>query len=444
MNPTAALDSPVLFHPASSPDYVPREPLRTLQSQRLRQVVAQAYEHVPLFRQRMQKHGLTPADVRGVDDIHTLPFTSQGDLGDTYPLGMLAVPMQQVLRLHVAGGASGKPIVAAYTQRDLEVWAQVVIRSLVSCGIREGDVIYGACGYDLFLDGRGLDDAAATLKATVIPGCGGDAARQLMIIKDYGVSAICCTPNHFLCLIERAEKLDVDLRELPLRVGIFVAEPWSEALRQRIEASAGIKAYDVYGLAEIVGPSVGAECWHQDGVHIFEDHFFPEIVDPATGDPLPDGQEGELVLTMLSREAMPMIRYRTRDVTAILAEPCPCGRTMRRIRRVSRHREEMLVVRGVNVLPAEIEAALLAVAGTLPRYQIVLTQQQGGDQLEVQVEVTPQVFSDRVGALEALQSKLTREIEHRLGLGVAVRLVEPHSIDRGQGKAQRVVDQRGT
>jgi len=446
MNPgtLAAKDASAPFHPASSPDYVPREPLRGLQSQRLRQVVWAAYEHVSPYRQRMHKHGLTPAEIRGVDDLARLPFTVKADLSDAYPFGMFAVPIQQVVRLHPPGGSYGNPAIVAYTRRDLEAWAELLVRSLASCGIRQGDIVQNACGHNLLTDGLGLHYAAETLAATVVPLSGGDADHQVVLMKDFGVSAICSTPSYFLHLVERAEKAGVDLRELPLRVGAFVGEPWSEAMRQRIEESAGIKAYDIYGPPEVIGPGVGAECCHQDGLHVFEDHFYPEIIDPETGDPLPDGQEGELVLTTLTREAMPMIRYRTRDLTAIVAEPCPCGRTMRRIQRIARPSDDMFVVQGVNVFPAQIEAALLAVEGTLPHYQIVLTQEKGLDQVEVEIEVTPQIFSDRVGAMESLQSKLAHEIEHALGIGVAVRLVEPHTIERSQGKAKRVIDKRGT
>ena len=436
-------DTPAPFHPASSPDYVPRQPLGHLQSQRLRRVVGQAYEHVSLVRQRMQKQGVAPADIRGVEDIHKLPFTCQADLRDAYPFGMLAVPIQQVLRLHPSGGGSGRPVVAAYTRRDLDVWTEVIVRCLACCGIQRGDVIQNACAYDLFSDGPGLHYAGETLGAAVIPLAGGDAARQIALLKDFGVSVFCSTPSHFLYLAQRAEKLGVDLRELPLRVGIFVGEGWSEAARRRIEEAAAIKAYDVYGLAESIGPGIGAECRHQSGLHVFEDHFYPEIVDPATGEPLADGREGELVLTALSHEATAMIRYRTRDLTAIEAEPCPCGRTLRRIRRIDRRGDEMFVVQGLNVFPSQIEAALLAVEGTLPHYQIVLTQVNGVDQVDVEIEVTPQIFSDRVGALESLQERLAQELEHALGFKAAVRLVEPHVVDRRGGRAQRVVDKRG-
>ena len=446
MNPAtpAASDTPAPFHPASSPDYIPREQLRGLQSQRLRQVVGRAYENVSLVRQRMHKHGLTPAEIRGVDDIHKLPFTVKSDLLDTYPFGMFAVPIQQVVHLHCPGGAAGQPAVVAYTRRDLEVWTEVVVRCLASCGVRQGDIIQNACGYNLFADGLGLQYGAETLGATVIPVSGGDTDHQIMVMKDFGVSAICCTPSYFLYLIERAEKIGIDLRELPLRAVAFVAGPWSEAICRRIEDSAGIKAYAIYGLSEIIGPGVGADCCHQSGLHLFEDHFYPEIIDPESGDPLPDGREGELVLTTLSKEAMPMIRYRTSELTTILAEPCPCGRTMRRIERIGRRSDEVLVVQGVSVFPSQIEAALLAVEGTLPRYQIVLTQEQGLDQVEVQIEVTPQIFSDEVGAMESFRSKLAHEIERTSGICVPIRFVEPRTIERSGAKAGQVIDKRGT
>ncbi len=445
MNPaTTAKDTPGPFHPASSPDYVPREQLRDLQSQRLRQVVGQTYEHVSLYRQRMQKHGLTPADIRGVDDIHKLPFTVKNDLRNAYPVGMFAVPIRQIAGLHPPSGTTGKPVVVAYTRRDLEVWTEVIVRCLASCGIHQGDIIQNACGYNLFTDGLGLHYGAETLGATVIPISGGDTDHQIMVMKDFGVSAICCTPSYFLYLIERAEKIGVDLRELPLRAVVLVAGSWSEAVRRRIEESAGTKAYDTYGLPEIIGPGMGAECTRRSGLHIFEDHFYPEIVDPATGDPLPDGEEGELVLTTLSKEAMPMIRYRTPDLAAIVAEPCPCSRTMRRIRRIGRRSDDMFVVQGISVFPSQIEAVLLAVEGTLPRYQIMLTQEKGLDRAEVQIEVTPQIVSDQVGAMESLQNKLAEEIEHTSGIHIPVRLVEPHTIERTEGTAERVVDKRST
>ena len=445
MNPasTAVSDTPPPFHPASSPDYIPPEQLRGLQSQRLRRVVSQVHECVSLYRQRMNKHGLTPAEIRAVDDIHKLPFTSKKDLVDTYPFGMFAVPIQQVSHLYPPSGNAGKPTVVASTRSDLEVWGEVIVRSLASCGIQRGDIIQNACGYNLFTDGLGLQYGASTLGATVIPVSGGDTEHQIMAMKDFGVSAICCTPSYFLYLAQRAEKMGVDLRELPLRAVVLMAQSWSEAIRRRIEESAAVKAYDIYGLSEIIGQGVGSECSYQNGLHILEDHFYPEIIDPDSGDPLPDGEEGELVLTTLSKQAMPMIRYRTQEQAAIIADPCECGRTMRRIRRVARG-DEMFIFQGVNVSPSQIEAALLAVESELPNHQIVLSQEKGIDQVEVRIEVTPRIFSDQVGSMETLQRKLAEEIEHFLGVRIPVRFVEPNTIERSQGKTKRVVDKRNS
>jgi len=446
MNPasSAAGDRTAPFHPASSPDYVPREQLAGLQSQRLRQVVAAAYEKVPLYGQRMNKHGLTPDHVRGVEDLEKLPFTTKDDLRESYPSGMFAVPLSHIAGLYPPSGGTGKPIVVASTRRDLEVWTEVIVRSLAACGIHQGDVIQNACGYNLFTDGLGLHYGAQSLGATVIPISGGDTDHQIMVMKDFGVSAICATPSYFLYLVERAGKMGVDLGGLPLRAVALVASSWSEAMRRRIEEAAGIKAYDIYGLPEVIGPGVGAECIHQDGLHFFEDHFYPEIVDPQSGQLVAEGEEGELVITTLSKQAMPLIRYRTPDLVAAMAELCLCGRTMRRIRRVGGRSDEAFVVEGVKVMPSQIEAALLAVEGMLPRYQIVLTQEQGLDRVEVQIEVTPQIFSDQVGALESLQSKLAGEIEQTLGIRVPVRFVEPNTIETDPGKAAKVVDRRGT
>jgi phenylacetate-CoA ligase len=442
MNPTtkAAADARAPFQPASSLDYVPREPLRGLQSERLRQVVERAYEHVPAYHQKMQKRGLTPAHIRDLDDLQQLPFTTQSDLSDAYPLGMLAVPVGQVVRINPMAGTTGKPFVVAYTRRDLEMWTDLMVRALACCGIHPGDVLQNACAGELFADGLGLHQAAEALGATVIPVAGGETDRQLMVMKDLGVSAVCSTPSYFLHLAERAEKLGVDLRELPLRAGVFLAELWNEATRRQIEDVAAIKAFDLYRLPDVIGPGIGAECIYQNGLHVFEDHLYPEIIDPVSGDVLPDGQEGELVLTTLSKEAMPLVRYRTRDCTALVAEPCPCGRTLRRIRRIGRRSDNVFLIQGVRVFPAQIEAALLAVEGTLPHYQIVLTAERGLERAEVQIEVTPQIFSDRLSALDALQSKFAQAIEQSLGIGVPVRLVDPHSVPRHQDK--QVIDKR--
>lgn len=430
------------FQPASSPDYVPREHLRELQSARLRSIVERTYERVQLFRSRMDRLGLHPRDLHDIEDLALLPFTTKADLRDTYPFGLFASPMDEVVRLHASSGTTGKPIVVAYTQTDLAIWTNVMVRTFAAQGIHTGDIVQNAYGYGLFTGGLGAHCGAEALGATVIPISGGNTDRQIMVMKDFGVTVVCCTPSYFLHLLDRARELGVDMRSLPLRVGVFGAEPWTESMRTRIEEQGGIKAYDIYGLSEIIGPGVAGECMCQAGLHVFEDHFYPEIVDLETERPVKDGIEGELVLTTLTKSAMPMIRYRTRDITCILTEPCPCGRTMRRIQKISRRSDDMFIVRGVNVFPSQIESALLDVEGTLPHYQIVLTRAQGLDEIEVRVEVTPEVFSDKIGALEGLHSRLIEALDRVLSLRVRIRLVEPQSIQRSEGKAKRVIDRR--
>ncbi len=430
------------FHPASAPDYLPPERLRDLQLARLRATVRRAYEHVALFRDRVDERGLTPEAVESLADLAQLPFTQKTDLRDTYPYGLFASPMGEIVRLHASSGTTGRPIVVAYCAEDIRVWSEAMVRCFAAYGLHRGDIIQNSYGYGLFTGGLGAHYGAEALGATVIPTSGGNTDRQIMVLQDFGVTAICCTPSYFLHLLERAAEIGVELRDLPLRAGIFGAEPWTEGLRQRIQEQSGIRAYDIYGLSEILGPGVGFECHCQAGLHLIEDHFYPEIVDPVTGECLPDGAEGELVLTTLSKQAMPMIRYRTHDVTRLLSEPCPCGRTLRRIERIRRRTDDMLVLRGVNVFPSQIEAALLEAEGTLPHYQIVLTTERGLDRLEVQVEVTSSLFGDRLGELEALQHTIARSIEHTIGLSAAVRLVEPRTIARSEGKAKRVLDHR--
>jgi phenylacetate-CoA ligase len=430
------------FHPASAPDFLPAPQLKQIQLQRLQAVVQRAYDHVIIFRQRLDERGIKPSDLQTLADIQRLPFTVKADLRDTYPFGLFASPMREIVRLHASSGTTGKPIVVAYTQEDVDVWAEVMLRSLAACGLHQGDIVQNAYGYGLFTGGLGAHYGAEALGATVIPISGGNTDRQIMIMKDFGVTAICCTPSYFIHLIERAEEMGVNLNDLPLRVGVFGAEPWTESMRAHIQANSNVRAYDIYGLSEIVGPGVGIECSQQNGLHLFEDHFLPEIINPETGEVLPDGQEGELVLTTLSKKAMPIIRYRTRDITTLETAPCACGRTLRRIRRIGRRSDDMFIIRGINVFPSQIETALLAVEGTLPHYQILLTRDKGLDQLEVQVEVTPAVFSDKVGTLETLQAKLAHSLERTLGLHVQVSLVEPHTLQRSEGKAKRVQDKR--
>ena len=430
------------FHPTSALDYIPRPELEQLQLQRMRAIVARAYDRVPLFHSRLKDRGLVPDDIRSLGDVARLPFTVKTDLRDAYPFGLFASPMQEIVRLHASSGTTGKPIVVAYTNADVDVWSSVMARSFAACGLHQGDIVQNAYGYGLFTGGLGAHYGAERLGATVIPVSVGNTDRQLMLLSDFGATAICCTPTYFLHLIDRAAVLGIDFRKLPLRAGVFGAEPWTESMRRRIEEASGIKAYDIYGLSEIIGPGVGIECACQAGLHIFEDHFYVEIIEPETGRLLPDGEEGELVLSTLSKQAMPLIRYRTRDITALVKEPCGCGRTIRRIRRISRRADDMLIVRGINVFPSQVETVLLEVEGTLPHYQIVLTREHGLDQMEVQVEVTSEVFSDTVGALEMLERKLAEAMERVLQIRVQVTLVEPHTIQRSEGKAKRVIDRR--
>lgn len=430
------------FHPASATDFLPLPQLREIQLGRLRSMVQRAYERVALFRQRMEARGLTPADLQTLEDLADLPFTGKTDLRDAYPFGLFASPLEEIVRFHASSGTTGKPIVVAYTKEDLQDWSQAMLRSFAACGVHSGDIVQNAYGYGLFTGGLGAHYGAEALGASVIPISGGNTERQIMVLKDFSVTVICCTPSYFLHLVERATDLGVNMRELPLRIGVFGAEPWTENMRQRIEQESGIRAYDIYGLSEIVGPGVAMECVHQSGPHIFEDLFYPEIIDPESGAVLPEGEEGELVLTTLCKRAMPMIRYRTRDITALTRDRCPCGRTLRRICRIARRSDDMLIIRGVNLYPSQIETALLRVEGTLPHYQILIDRQRGLDTLEVQVEVTAETFSDTVGGLEKLQSKLAHSIESITGLHADVRLVAPHTLQRSEGKARRVLDKR--
>jgi phenylacetate-CoA ligase len=430
------------IHPDSYADFLTPAELHRIQLHRLQNVVRISYDNVPLTRARMKERGLKPEHIKTLADIAKLPFMQKTDLRDTYPYGLFARPMSEVVRLHASSGTTGKPIVVGYTRDDMNVWTSVMTRTLSAAGLNKNDVIQNAFGYGLFTGGLGAHYGAEALGATVIPISGGNTERQIMVMQDFGVTAIFSTPSYFLHLIEAIEACGTGFKDLKLKVGVFGAEPWTDAMRAHIQERAGIKAYDIYGLSEIIGPGVATECCRQAGLHVFEDHFLMEIVDPETDQVLPDGAEGELVLTTLSKQAIPMLRYRTHDITSIIAEPCACGRTIRRIRRISHRSDDMMIIRGVNVFPSQIEAALLKVEQSLPHYQIVLSRKEGLDQIEVQVEVTEEMFRDRVSALEQLQKKMSNAIEHVVGLRATVRLVEPQSIARSQGKAKRVIDKR--
>lgn len=430
------------FHPVSAADFLPKPQLQALQLQRMKAIVRRAYEKVELFFKRCEERGITPDDLTRLEDLAKFPFTVKTDLRDTYPFGLFASGMGDIVRLHASSGTTGKPIVVAYTQSDIEVWSSTMMRTFCCGGVHRGDIIQNAYGYGLFTGGLGAHYGAEALGATVIPVSGGNTERQLMLMNDFGSNAICCTPSYFLHLIESAPKMGLDLKKMPLRVGFFGAEPWTMEMGRYMEREAGIKVIDIYGLSEITGPGVASMCGHQEGLHVFEDHYYPEIIDPETCEVLPDGAEGELVLTTLSKEAMPMIRYRTRDITRIITEACPCGRTIRRMERVARRSDDMFIIRGVNVFPSQIEAGLLTVEEAVPHYMIVLTREKGLDQINVEVEVTPEAFSDQVGQMQALQKKIAHAIEAIIQIRVNVTLKEPNSVPRSEGKAKRLIDRR--
>lgn len=426
----------------SAKDYLETGYLRELQLDRLQKTVQRCYDNVAIFRKRMDEKKLKPGDVKKLEDIAKLPFITKFDLRDTYPFGLCSVPMNEIVRLHASSGTTGKPIVVAYTQHDLDVWTESMGRSMAACGVGRHDTIQVSYGYGLFTGGLGAHYGGEFLGATVVPASVGNTQRQLMVMQDFGVTVICCTPSYFTYLMEKAEESGINLKDTPLRVGIFGAEPWTQEMREHIEAGAGIRAHDIYGLSEISGPGVGVNCEHRDGLHIFEDNFYPEIIDPDTGEVLPDGTPGELVFTTINKTGMPMIRYRTRDITCLMTEKCPCGRTIRRIQRISSRTDDMMIIRGVNVFPSQIESALLAVKGTQPHYNIILHTEHGLDQIEVDVEVTEKMFNDQIRELEKLQQEITNSIEHVIGLRVKVKLVAPQTIQRSEGKAKRVIDRR--
>lgn len=425
----------------AAPDYLERGYLRQLQLQRLQRIIRHAYDHVELFRNRMQERDLTPGDVRSLEDLGKLPFMKKADLRDHYPFGLFAVPLSQIVRLHASSGTTGKPIVVAYTKEDIDVWIGAVRRALNCCGLSSEDVIQIAYGYGLFTGGLGAHYGAEALGATVVPASGGNTKRQVMLLRDFGVTAVCCTPSYFIHMIEVAEAEGMPLPGQKVRTGIFGAEPWSEEMRRYIEEKAGIEAFDIYGLSEIIGPGVAVECREHNGLHIFEDRFYPEIIDPDTGEVLPDGETGELVLTTLSKFAMPMIRYRTRDITKIIPEVCPCGRTLRRIGRISSRSDDMFIIRGVNVFPSQIESALLQVIDS-PNYNIILYTENRVDNIEIDVEISEGSFSDQVREMEQLRRKIAAAVESVIGLRVSVKLVGPQQIRRSEGKAKRVFDKR--
>ena len=420
----------------------PRE-LRALQSQRLSEVVRRAYENVPAYRKKLDEAGLGPRDIRSIADLAKLPFTTKDDLRDNYPFGLFAVPMDKVVRIHASSGTTGKHTVVGYTREDIELWAQVIARTLAAGGTRPGDVAQISYGYGLFTGGLGLHYGAEKIGAAVIPTSGGQTKRQIQIMQDFGSTVLCCTPSYALVIAETGMEAGVDFSQLPIRAGFLGAEPWSEAMRREVEAKMGILALDIYGLSEIIGPGVSYECPEKVGLHVCEDHFYPEVIDPETGEVLPAGKAGEIVFTTLTKQALPLLRYRTRDLTTLYEEPCRCGRTHRRMDHVRGRSDDMLIIRGVNVFPSQIEHVLMGIEGTSAHYLLVVDRKPGRlDELEVWVEVSQEKFSDEVKQLEALQQRVQAEIESALGLTVRAKLVEPKTIARSEGKAKRVIDRR--
>lgn len=423
---------------------LPREELEALQLRRLRDLCDRVYANVPFYRKRFDEAGVTPADIKSLADLKLLPFTEKQDLRNYYPFGLFAVPRDHIVRLHASSGTTGKAVVVGYTARDLENWAELMARSMSAAGVNRSDVVHVAYGYGLFTGGLGAHYGAERIGATVVPASGGATRRQAHLMRDFGATVLCATPSYSLHLWEAAQEAGVDFRELALRIGIFGAEPWSEAMRRDIEEKMHIDALNIYGLSEIMGPGVAMECVEAKcGMHLWEDHILPEIIDPVTGEQLPPGQVGELVLTTLTKEGIPMLRYRTRDLTSLNYTPCCCGRTHVRISRLQGRSDDMLIIRGVNVFPQQIEGLLMESDGLTPNYQIIVGSVNNLDTLEVRVEVSDSLFADEIRKLQMLESRLQKNIKEFLGVTAKVRLMEPRSIQRSEGKAQRIVDQRG-
>jgi phenylacetate-CoA ligase len=422
---------------------LPRQALEALQLKRLRQTLDRVYANVPFYRGVLDRAGISPGDVKGLDDLQKLPFTYKQDMRDSYPYGLFAAPMEEIVRIHASSGTTGKPTVVGYTRKDIEVWAELMARSFVAAGVHKGDIIHNAYGYGLFTGGRGAHYGAEMLGASVIPMSGGNTKRQIMIMQDFGSTVLTCTPSYSLFMAEAAREEGVDFRNLSLHVGIFGAEPWSETMRGEIEAKLNLCAIDIYGLSEIMGPGVAIECREaKTGLHIWEDHFLPEIIDPESGETLPAGAKGELVITTITKEGIPLIRYRTRDITSITYEPCPCGRTHARIARMSGRSDDMLIIRGINVFPSQIESIIMGIEGVEPHYLLIVDRRDNLDTLEVHVEVDEKLFSDEVKHLQTLSQRIEKEIKDTLGITCKARLVEPKTIARSEGKAKRVIDNR--
>ncbi|MFP4660815.1 MAG: phenylacetate--CoA ligase family protein [Halanaerobiales bacterium] len=421
---------------------MPREEMRKYQGIKLREMVERVYHNVPFYRKKMQELNVMPEDIKSIDDISRLPFTTKQDLRDNYPYDLFATPMSEIVRVHASSGTTGKPTVVGYTRKDIATWSEVVARTLYCAGVGRNDYIQVAYGYGLFTGGLGVHYGSEKIGATVIPISGGNTKKQLQLMEDFGSTVMACTPSYALYLAESIEDMNINRDNLKLRVGIFGAEPWTDNMRKMVEERLGIKAIDIYGLSEIIGPGVASECEYQDGLHINEDHFVPEIIDPETLGVLPEGEKGELVFTTVTKEGLPILRYRTRDLTRLIYDKCRCGRNLVRMEKCLGRSDDMLIIRGVNVFPSQIESILLDMGETEPHYMLIVDRVNNLDILEVQVEVEGQFFSDEIKKLEALTKKIKDNLESTLGLSAKVKLVEPRTIERSVGKAKRVIDKR--
>ncbi|WP_346859743.1 phenylacetate--CoA ligase [uncultured Draconibacterium sp.] len=419
-----------------------RDEMAAIQGERLIQTVQRIYHNIPSYRSKMQEIGMLPGDVRSIDDLKKLPFTNKTDLRDNYPFGMFTVPMSEIVRVHASSGTTGKPTVVGYTRNDLNMWADVVTRTLCMAGVSRNDIVQVAYGYGLFTGGLGMHYGTENLGATVIPISGGNTQKQIQLMQDFGTSVIACTPSYALFLSEVMNDMGIDPADLNLRVGIFGAEPWSESMRKEIEAKLKLKAIDIYGLSEVIGPGVSCECEHQVGMHINEDHFVPEIINPDTFEPVEPGEVGELVFSTVTKEGIPILRYRTRDLTRLIYDECECGRTLVRMEKCKGRSDDMLIIRGVNVFPSQIETVLLEMSETEPHYLLIVEREGTLDVLKLMVEVQEQFFSDEIRQLEGLKKKIKHNIQSLLGISVDVKLVEPKTIERTAGKAKRVIDNR--
>ena len=424
---------------------MPREKIREIQLSRLQDLCRRVYANVPFYRRSFDEKGIKPADVQSLDDLKFLPFTLKQDMRNNYPYGLFAVPMEMIQRIHASSGTTGKATVVGYTKRDIETWAECAARSLAAAGATANDIVQVSYGYGLFTGGLGAHYGAERLGATVIPMSGGSTKRQVQLMRDFGATVLCCTPSYALHLHDAGLEIGINIKDLPLRLGVFGAEPWTEEMRREIEDKLGITATNIYGLSEIMGPGVSQSCAkEQHGMHIWEDHFLPEIIDPVTGEQLPEGEVGELVITTLTKEGIPLIRYRTRDLTSLDYTPCRCGRTHVRLTRIRGRSDDMLIIRGVNVFPQQIEALLMENQNLSPNYQIIVDRVNNLDTLEVQVEMNETLFADEIRKLQSLESSIQKSIKEFLGVTTKVRLMEPHSIQRSEGKAKRIIDKRPT